>query len=62
MDVEYTWILRQGKIYFNLGCYLPCHLLVSSFIQYEGRVWDKEEGLDRYFSSYKVQILLYMII
>ena len=28
MDVEYTWILGQGKNFVNLGCYFPYNLFI----------------------------------
>ena len=41
----------KGKIVVDLRCYLPCHLLVSSFIQQER----DEDAKDRYFSPLQVE-------
>ena len=40
-------IMTEKKICNNIACYFPFYFLFSSFIQYEGRRWDKEK--DRYF-------------
>ena len=48
----------RAKIVVNLGCYFPCHILVSSFIQLD--VGDGVKGGDRgnrYFSP--LQVLFY---
>ena len=39
MDKLYTWIYWQGKIVLNLASYCGPYLLVSLFIQQEGRGW-----------------------
>ena len=53
MDVEYTWILWQGKIVVHLGIVIcPCHLLDRSFILLDWKGWGKVvNGSNIYFSQ-----------